>query len=252
MPSAELGHSDKPDRKHVQLERYLAFGFGVLFICTMLAISILIPDPSSFQYKVFLVVLSLAAAGFATTIPGFLVIEVNKYIKAGGAIAVFLISYYSSPAYLNIITGNEGWKRQSVSYSTNQPDGFRIHVFSRGNINVLENSMKIYASEVELSYPKAINGVQTDFVDKLVVTLNCEEDTPTSRVSRFKQKSNAFEIDREISVGETITLRNIDFEIPRTENIKLAECNTQFTLYSGSKQNGSGFVWGATAPGLFE
>ena len=81
-------------------ERYLAYGFGTMFLCVVLTLAIAIPHPTPFQYTVFRIVLSLAAAGAAAMIPGFLTVEVSKVIRATGAMAVFLVVYFFSPAEL--------------------------------------------------------------------------------------------------------------------------------------------------------
>lgn len=54
------------------------------------------------QYFAFRVVLALAVAGVAAMIPGFLHVEVKQIIRATGAIAVFAIVYFFSPAELVI------------------------------------------------------------------------------------------------------------------------------------------------------
>jgi hypothetical protein len=87
-----------------QTERLVAFGFGVVFIVILLVLAILKPTPTPFQYTVFRIVLALAAGGVATMIPGFLTVTVSKSIRAGGALAVFLIVYFYSPAGLTGIT----------------------------------------------------------------------------------------------------------------------------------------------------
>ena len=81
-------------------ERIAAFVFGVVFVSVILAIALSLPEPSNFQYTVFRIVLALAAAGVAAMIPGFIAVEVNTVVRAGGAIAVFVIVYFSSPAEL--------------------------------------------------------------------------------------------------------------------------------------------------------
>ncbi|MEM7167719.1 MAG: hypothetical protein AAF581_19870 [Planctomycetota bacterium] len=78
----------------------IAFGFGVVFIIVMLVIVIAIPEPTDTQFFVFRVVLALAAAGAAAMIPGFLELRAGPVFKAGGAIAVFGVIYFYSPAAL--------------------------------------------------------------------------------------------------------------------------------------------------------
>ena len=50
----------------------LSFTFGVVLIATMLAIVVAIPHPSAPQFEVFRIVIAVAVAGVAATIPGFL------------------------------------------------------------------------------------------------------------------------------------------------------------------------------------
>jgi hypothetical protein len=82
----------------------VAFIFGVTFIVTMLVLAIFFPRPEPFQYTVFRVTLALAAAGVAAMIPGFITLNFNPsaavLIHAGGALAVFVIVYFLSPAGL--------------------------------------------------------------------------------------------------------------------------------------------------------
>ena len=76
-----------------QHERLLAYGFGVVFVGLVLSLAVLIPEPTAFQYTVFRIVLALSAAGVATMIPGFLQVEVGPKLRAGGALAVFVVVY---------------------------------------------------------------------------------------------------------------------------------------------------------------
>ena len=83
-----------------QYQRWAAFVFGVSFLLIIIILVLFIPTPTASQISVFQTVLALAAAGIATCIPGFLEVEVKAYIRAGGAIAVFVIVYFFSPAYI--------------------------------------------------------------------------------------------------------------------------------------------------------
>jgi len=82
------------------LERYLAFGFGVIFVVVLLVLAYRFPYPTPFQYTVFRIVLALAAGGVAAMIPGFLNVDLSTKVRAGGASAVFVIVYFFSPAAL--------------------------------------------------------------------------------------------------------------------------------------------------------
>lgn len=88
------------------IEKITAFSFGVIFIVTILVVAIFISEPTDFQYIVFRIILALASAGVAAMIPGFLSVEVSTSVRAGGAIAVFVIVYFFSPASLVSNTSN--------------------------------------------------------------------------------------------------------------------------------------------------
>jgi hypothetical protein len=83
-------------------ERYLAFFFGVVFLVVLIVLAIFFPNPSPFQYTVFRIVLSLAAAGAATMIPGFLEVKFANWLRATGAFAVFAIVYFLNPVALAV------------------------------------------------------------------------------------------------------------------------------------------------------
>jgi len=84
----------------ISAELIFAGAFGVVFIVTLIVLAINFPRPTPFQYTVFRVILAIAVAGIAPFIPGLLQVEVGSYVKAGGAIAVFVIIYFFSPAKL--------------------------------------------------------------------------------------------------------------------------------------------------------
>jgi hypothetical protein len=84
--------------------KLLVFVFGVVFIASMILLAARFPEPTDFQYLVFRVVLALAAAGVATLLPGLLDlhmgIKTENYLRAGSALAVFVLVYMQSPASL--------------------------------------------------------------------------------------------------------------------------------------------------------
>ena len=81
-------------------EKVLAFVFGVVFVVVLLAVAFFVPNPTAFQYTVFRIVLALAAAGVAAMIPGFLAVNISTWLRAGGALAIFVIVYFYAPAAL--------------------------------------------------------------------------------------------------------------------------------------------------------
>jgi hypothetical protein len=73
------------------VERYFAFGFGIVFVVVLMVLAIYFPNPTPFQYTVFRIVLALASGGVAAMIPGFLTVQVSTWLRAGGTLAVFVI-----------------------------------------------------------------------------------------------------------------------------------------------------------------
>ena len=73
---------------------------GLAFLVTLLVVAFVCPSPTDFQYTVFRILLALAAAAFAAVIPGILEVTFPDYLRAGGALAVFVIVFFYSPAAL--------------------------------------------------------------------------------------------------------------------------------------------------------
>lgn len=81
-------------------EKLIAVIFGVIFVAAILALAVVFPTPTPFQYTVFRIVLAIAAAGFVSMTPGFLEVTVSNWVRAGGALAVFVILFFYNPADL--------------------------------------------------------------------------------------------------------------------------------------------------------
>lgn len=75
----------------------LAFWFGLFFVLTLLGLAVFVPSPTDAQFFVFRVVLALAAAGIGAIIPGLIEVSVSIYVRAGGAIALFVLVYLFNP-----------------------------------------------------------------------------------------------------------------------------------------------------------
>lgn len=92
---------DQRGNKMHTWEKIAGFVFAVLGIISLLVLSIWIPNPTETQYTTFRTLMALCAAGVAGVLTGFLHIE-GKYqsfsIRAGGALAIFVIVYFSVPA----------------------------------------------------------------------------------------------------------------------------------------------------------
>lgn len=85
-------------------QRWAAFIFGIAFVVTLIVLAVKFPTPTIFQYTVFRIVLSLAAAGVASMLSGFVELNLSPIIRAGGSLAVFLIVYFYNPAQIAVTT----------------------------------------------------------------------------------------------------------------------------------------------------
>jgi hypothetical protein len=79
-------------------ERKAVFSFAVLFLGALIVLAVTIPNPSGWEYIVFKVILALGAAGFAAYLPGSLGINVNTWVRGGGALGVLVLVYLYNPA----------------------------------------------------------------------------------------------------------------------------------------------------------
>lgn len=75
--------------------------FGFVFISAILVMAIKLPDMNAEQYAIIKTVLALAAAGIAAVFTGFIELDgsFSKWtVRAGGALAVFVIVFFFTPA----------------------------------------------------------------------------------------------------------------------------------------------------------
>jgi hypothetical protein len=89
-----------PKKEVAGWEKVAAFAFGILFVVILLWVALFIPQPTDFQLWVFRVVLSLAAAGIGAVLPGIISVNAGPYVRAGGALALFVIVYWFNPPQL--------------------------------------------------------------------------------------------------------------------------------------------------------
>lgn len=84
------------------IERYVVFLFGVIFLCTILAIVLINPEPTWAQFFAFKLTLALSAAGVGAMIPGFINFQqklpFKGLLRCGGAIALFVAVWFTNPA----------------------------------------------------------------------------------------------------------------------------------------------------------
>ena len=81
----------------------VAFAFGLAFIVALIVLAVKFPHPTPFQHNIFRSIFALAGAGIAAMLPGFLNVDLSGtgiLIRAGGALAVFVVLFFFNPARL--------------------------------------------------------------------------------------------------------------------------------------------------------
>jgi hypothetical protein len=78
-----------------------AFAFGCTFLTAILLIALYKPNPTAFEYTIYRIVIALAAAGVGAIIPGFLNVRFKSWLRAGGAVALFVVVYFFAPATMS-------------------------------------------------------------------------------------------------------------------------------------------------------
>lgn len=94
--------SPTPQERYRHNYTLLAWGSGVLFLLLLLGITVLIPDPTPNQLRIWLPIMAIAAGGFATTITGILNVKAKLgtqlVVGATGAFGVIVLFYLFNPA----------------------------------------------------------------------------------------------------------------------------------------------------------
>ena len=88
-------------KRRLSLEIILTFSFGVLALIVLFVIGLLVDQPNQLLSLVSRVTLALACAGIAAMLPGFIQLNIashtNLAIRAGGAVAIFVLVYLVDP-----------------------------------------------------------------------------------------------------------------------------------------------------------
>lgn len=86
-----------------RLEIVLAFVFGCVALATVLWLAFRSESLSNQQFEILRIVLALAGGGVGAVVPGFLDLHLKAgaklALRAGGALAVFVVLYFWSPAH---------------------------------------------------------------------------------------------------------------------------------------------------------
>lgn len=83
---------------HSNVDRYLAFAFGVIFFGVLLYLATAEKNPTPIAIRVYVTVLALAAGGIGAILPGFIEIKYKNIARAGGAVGLAALVYLNEPA----------------------------------------------------------------------------------------------------------------------------------------------------------
>lgn len=77
--------------------KYVTLGIGCVLVIASFICAMIIDDPS--QFKIFIIrsTFAVGCAALASFIPGWVKVNINGFVKAGGAIAIILIFYFFNP-----------------------------------------------------------------------------------------------------------------------------------------------------------
>jgi len=81
-----------------RLNLRIVFLVGTAFMVFLIGFVLFVPEPTDKQFEIIRIVIAVAAAGVASMIPGFLNLRMGRWLRAGGALAVFAVVYFYSPA----------------------------------------------------------------------------------------------------------------------------------------------------------
>src|SRR4051812_16442560 len=91
--------------QHVEkLDIWLAYVFGCSAVAAVLWLAFRTDNLTDQQFQILRIVLALAGGGVGAVVPGILDLTLNAgtklALRAGGALAVFVVLYFWSPVYL--------------------------------------------------------------------------------------------------------------------------------------------------------
>ena len=128
---SNLDSSSKWDLARTQL--VAAGSFGVLTIMALLTLAVFIPHPSDYQLEVFRVTTALAAAGVGALLPGFIEVNYQTWLRAGGAFGLFVLVYLVNPSG-SVHGGHHYLEVTRVERTDEQDEGeFRLFLDVNGN-----------------------------------------------------------------------------------------------------------------------
>jgi hypothetical protein len=103
MTNAELPTSTPPSDplpapRSSNIDRYLAFAFGIIFFGALLYLATIEKNPTALQTQIYVTILAIAAGGIGAILPGFIEVKYKGAVRAGGALGLAALIYLNAPA----------------------------------------------------------------------------------------------------------------------------------------------------------
>lgn len=98
LPTKGFDVEEAEDKNKMDI--YLPVGVGILLMTISFLAAMIINTPSPTQFFIIRGMFALSGAAVGSCIPGWLKVNVDGYVKAGGAIALVLIFWFFNPPVL--------------------------------------------------------------------------------------------------------------------------------------------------------
>lgn len=198
--------------QNIKAEVRIAVAFGFIALIALFAVAIFFPHPGPLLVTIARVTLALACAGIAAVIPGLLTIElrptVANIVRAGGALAVFVLVYFFSPAGL-ITSPDEPDPGPTTDYMSEVAEwvklidvGSYFEAYERASAKTrLEYTPELF-SNIYKSYLAPLGKVKT----RVLVGGNSAVQLPNGERGQFRIINYKVNFEKGIEQIETIVL----------------------------------------------
>ncbi|WP_049855375.1 hypothetical protein [Dickeya fangzhongdai] len=95
LPTTGFDVEESEDKNKMDI--YLPVGIGIFFMLISFSAALILKEPTQSQFFAIRGMFSLGGAGVGSCIPGWLNVNVKGYVKAGGALAIFVILWLLNP-----------------------------------------------------------------------------------------------------------------------------------------------------------
>jgi hypothetical protein len=177
-------------------------------------------------------------------IPGFIEVEISNLVKAGGALAVFVIVFFFSPAQLAVseIPKTIGF------IASSEGEAFAIRGRFNGEATVSAKEVNVKVEEGTISFPVPAHDGGNRYVEYVSAGLACDAGGSWNEVSH----SQPLAINKPLRVGQVENLGKFELIIPRSGR-EISGCWLSFNIAAkmGIEDRITGFSYAHSQRGIF-